>query len=82
MDFVGCRGKFFVHRPGDDRELYWYCAKPEAEDFLFSLPYVHASMLFRREALQQVKGYDSSKRAVRAEDYDLLLRLYAAGMRT
>jgi len=81
VDFVGCRGKFFVHRPGDDRELYWYCAKPEAEDFLFSLPYVHASMLFRREALQQVKGYDSSKRAVRAEDYDLLLRLYAAGMR-
>ena len=77
--FVGTRGEFFVKVPGDDGERYWFCAVPGAEDFLFSLPYVHASIMFRREALQKVRGYDASCHAVRVEDYDLLLRLCAAG---
>lgn len=78
--FVGTRGEFFVHNVGDDGELYWYCARPQAEDFLFSLPFVHASIMFRKEALDRVCGYDSSSYVIRVEDYDLLLRLYAAGL--
>ncbi len=81
FDFVGSRGEFFVSRIGDDGEQYPYWKSPEAEDFLFSLPYVHASILFRREALERVRGYDSGRLAVRVEDYDLLLRMYAAGLR-
>lgn len=77
--FVGSRGEFFIHRMGDDGACYPFCRVPKASDFLFSLPYVHASLLFRREALEQVHGYDSRRCAVRAEDYDLLLRLYGAG---
>ncbi len=80
-DFVGCKGEFFVNQIGDDGEIYWYCRKPESKDFLFSLPYVHASMLFRKESLKRVQGYDISKNVIRAEDYDLLLRLYGEGMR-
>ncbi len=79
--FVGCRGEFFVERPGDDGECYWFCEKPKPEDFLFSLPFVHASIMFRREVLEAVGGYDCSKRVVRAEDFDLLLRIYGAGYR-
>lgn len=60
--------------------MYWYCARPKAEDFLFSLPFVHASVMFRKEALEQVCGYDNSWYAVRVEDYDLLLRLYVTGL--
>lgn len=78
--FAGSRGAFFIHRIGDDGEIYPYCRNPQAADFLFSLPYVHASMMFRKEALEQVQGYDSRRCVVRAEDYDLLLRLYGEGM--
>ncbi len=78
--FAGSRGEFFVHRIGDDGERYWYNSKPQAEDFLFSLPYVHASIMFRREALERVHGYDSSRRVIRVEDYDLLLRMCADGL--
>lgn len=80
-DFVGCRGEFFVEAPGDDGECYWFCEKPEPEDFLFSLPYVHASIMFRKKVLDAVGGYDCSRRVVRAEDFDMLLRIYAAGYR-
>lgn len=79
--FAGCRGEFFIQNIGDDKERYWYRSRPEARDFLFSLPYVHASLMFRREALELVHGYDSSRLAVRVEDYDLLLRLYGMGQR-
>lgn len=80
-DFVGCKGEFFVNQIGDDGEIYWYCRQPEPKDFLFSLPFVHASMLFRKEALERVHGYDMSKNVIRAEDYDLLLRLYGEGLK-
>lgn len=81
LDFAGCRGEFFISSIGDDKQCYPYCRLPQPEDFLFSLPYVHASVMFRKTALEQVGGYDSSRFAVRAEDYDLLLRMYAAGLR-
>lgn len=80
LSFAGSRGEFFTNKIGDDGELYWYSDKPKAEDFLFSLPYVHGSIMFRREALLHVHGYDGSRHAVRAEDYDLLLRMCAAGL--
>lgn len=77
--FVGCRGEFFIRHIGDDGECYWFCRKPKAEDFLFSLPFVHASLMFQTKVILQIGGYDCSRRAVRVEDYDLLLRLYAKG---
>ncbi len=80
-DFAGSRGEYFIKSIGDDGEKYWYCKNPMPEDFLFSLPFVHASLMFRRESLVFVNGYDGSKRATRVEDYDLLLRMYAKGMR-
>lgn len=78
--FVGSRGEFFIRKIGDDGEGYPFCQYPQAADFLFSLPYVHASLLFCREALEQVEGYDSHRYAIRVEDYDLLLRLYGIGL--
>lgn len=52
---------------------------PKKEDFLFSMPFIHPTLMFRRTAIQLVGGYSQSKWAVLCEDYDLLLRLYEKG---
>lgn len=81
FNFVGIRGERFQKAPGDMEKPYWFCAVPQREDFLMTLPFVHASLMFRREALFSVDGYDESSRVERSEDYDMLLRMYAEGMR-
>ena len=79
LSFAGTRGRFFRREPGDLREDYWFVQQPEPKDFLMTLPYVHASLMFRREGLEAVGGYDTGKWAQRSEDYELLMRLYADG---
>lgn len=54
---------------------------PQPKDFLFVQPFVHGSLMFRRSALEEVQGYRVSKETRRAEDYDLLMRQYAIGIR-
>lgn len=53
---------------------------PEIRDFLFVQPFVHPTLIFRREALLAVGGYSSDKHCLNCEDYDLLLRLYEEGL--
>ena len=53
---------------------------PEAKDFLFTLPFIHGSLLFRREILLH-NPYRVSKETRRTEDYELLMRLYARRIR-
>lgn len=54
---------------------------PEVKDFLFRQPFIHPSMMFRKEALLAIGGYSEAAHCILCEDYDLLLRLYAAGYR-
>lgn len=54
---------------------------PQQKDLLKGIPFVHASSMFKREALNAVGGYRISKMTRRGEDYDLIMRLYAAGFR-
>lgn len=79
--FVGSRGEFFKNMIGDDGEQYWFVANPEPKDFLFSLPFAHASCMFRKEVLEKVDGYAETKKSFRVEDYDMFLRVYAEGYR-
>lgn len=81
FSFVGIRGERFQNMPGDMDKPYWFCAQPQAKDFLMTLPFVHGSLMFRRQALLDAGGYDESPRVERSEDYDLLLRMYAKGLR-
>lgn len=53
--------------------------RPTVEDFYINQPYIHPTLIFRREALEAVGGYCVSKDCILCEDYDLLLRLYKAG---
>lgn len=79
LDFVGCNVNLVCEgRPVGQRRVP---ARPEVRDFYFSQPYIHPTLLFRRETLERVDGYSEDKRCVLCEDYDLLLRLYAAGCR-
>lgn len=55
--------------------------KPTVKDFFFVQPFVHPTLMFRREALLAVDGYSEDPCCILCEDYDLLLRLYAKGYR-
>ena len=53
--------------------------QPKKRDFLSTSPFVHPTVMFRREALEAVKNYRVSKETRRTEDYDLFMRLYSHG---
>lgn len=52
---------------------------PQVKDFLFVQPFIHPSMIFRRDCLETVGGYSDAENRRGCEDYDLLLRLYKSG---
>lgn len=76
--FVGSIGQFFSTNPGDQQKQYWYCGSPEKKDFLMTLPFVHASLMFRSNVFATLM-YSESRTVLRSEDYHLLMRLYAVG---
>lgn len=43
-------------------------------------PFFHPTMLFHRSVFEQVNGYSETAETRRTEDYDLVMRLAAAGM--
>ena len=62
----------------DERDTYgveFFPEKVTNRDFLFSSPYKHGSVMFRREALVRVGGYRVAKETRRTEDYDLFMRM-------
>lgn len=54
---------------------------PQKADFLYGTPFCHAPCMARREAFQAVGGYTEDKKYLRVEDFDLWVKLYAAGYR-
>lgn len=52
---------------------------PTVRNFLFVQPFIHPSLMFRRECLEKIKYYSESKYCYGCEDYDLLLHLYQCG---
>jgi glycosyltransferase EpsE len=77
--FVGARGVYFNDSLEGNLGKYWYCKYPKKEDFLFTLPFVHGSLMFRKQSLLTVHGYKEDQWVRRSEDYDLLMRMYAKG---
>lgn len=54
-------------------------AEPQKRDFLHGTQFVHPATIFRKRCLENVGGYWEDKITRRTEDYDLFMRLYAAG---
>ena len=55
--------------------------RPKAQDFLFSSPYIHPSVLFLKKFLVENGGYNESSRFLLCEDYELFIRLHQNGGR-
>lgn len=53
--------------------------KPEKKDLLFNSPFVHPSVMMRKEMLEKINGYRAVKETRRCEDYDLWMRMYSCG---
>lgn len=77
VSFVGCCVELERDGcPAGERRLP---ERPTVQDFLFVQPFIHPTLIFHREVLEQVGGYSEEPRCVGCEDYDLLLRLYEKG---
>lgn len=77
--FVGCEAN--LERDGKPVGIRQLPVRSEVKDFLFVQPFLHPTLLFRREALESAGGYCEEPRCLGCEDYDLLLRLYETGYR-
>ena len=56
-------------------------ASPTRRDLVRGAPFVHPSVMFRRHAVAGVGNYSEDAVRWRVEDFDLWVRLYAAGHR-
>ncbi len=76
---VGCNSFLF-----DDSETWGerkMSVSPGKTDFIWGIPFIHPTVMMRKDELLKVGGYRQSKETRRAEDYDLFVRMYAAGMK-
>lgn len=55
--------------------------KPMKNDFYWNSPFMHPTILIRKNAYETVNGYRISKETRRCEDIDLFMRMYAAGFK-
>ncbi len=54
---------------------------PGKEDFLWNIPFIHPSMVLRKEALEETGGYNVESVNRRCEDYTLVMEMYSKGYR-
>lgn len=55
--------------------------KPSKRSFLKRSPFMHPTVMIRRQIYDEMNGYRFAKETRRAEDYDLFMRIYAKGYR-
>lgn len=61
---------------------------PKASDFLFVSPFAHPTIMYRASSLEKIKDpetgwiYSEDKKIGRSEDYDLFMRMHAAGLKS
>lgn len=77
IDWVGCRALLF-----DECGTWGIASRPERPDqgdYLKYSPFVHPSVMFRKKVLMDAGGYSESAFTAKCEDYELFMRLAAAG---
>lgn len=66
-----------------DDEGVWGIEKmreiPCKTDFLSYSPYIHPSVVFRKDILKRLNGYKVAAETMRCEDYELFMRLHQQG---
>lgn len=75
--WCGCSAELF------DSEGFWgkriMTLEPGIADLLKYSPYIHSSVIFRKNVLEEAGGYLVTRDTQRCEDYELFLRLHAMG---
>ena len=77
--FVGCAIERF-----DEGGVWKKCStivKPTPKVFYKSSGFVHPTIMMRKSAIEQVKGYREAWYTNRCEDYDLWMRMYSKGLK-
>jgi len=78
FDFCGTCADFFDDNgKWGERKMQ---KEPQNKSFLFTSPFIHATILANKGLFEQVR-YQTSRPYRRCEDYDLFLRWYEAGFR-
>lgn len=75
--WVGCKAD--ISDDSGIRGEYPVPEKPEKTSFLWNSPFIHPSIMIRRDDILSVGGYRVSRETRRGQDYDMFMRLYAAG---
>lgn len=76
---VGC-GAEMIDEKGTWGERH-LIADPDRKDFLFGSPFMHPTIMMRREVFDRLGGYCTEDFALRTEDYELFMRMYEMGER-
>lgn len=80
LGFVSGSMAAFVENPGEtftvlkNKKEY-----PTKWDFLWNTPFFHPVSMFTRECIMSVGGYRVAEETRRGQDYDMFMRMYAAG---
>lgn len=61
--------------------LIRYIEIPKEKDLIRGSQFCHAGCMMRAAVLRELNGYSTSESTARVEDYDLWVRMYAAGYR-
>ncbi len=78
-DWCGTNAKVF-----DSRGIWGHTTRPEiptAKDYLKYSPYIHPTVMYRREILMDNDGYAAREETLRCEDYEIFMRLFQTGGR-
>lgn len=73
-------GCYRVNEAGDRKEVLPF-EHIQKKDLIWGGHFIHASCIFRKEALLSVGGYTDNPYTKRDQDYHLLMKLYGAGYR-
>lgn len=74
---VSCDMSLF-DKDGEFRVIH-YSKEPTGKSLLRTSQFCHAGCMMRTSVMKELGGYSESKNCERVEDYDLWVRLYAAG---
>lgn len=77
FDVVGCAAKI---SDGNSIQGIRICKEyPEENDVLNGTPFIHPSIMMKKEVYDQLGGYTVSRRTIRGQDWDLWFRFFAHG---
>jgi len=62
-------------------QTYHKTTYPTKYNFLWGVSFFHPATLFKKECIKAVGGYRVAKETRRGQDYDMFMRLYAAGFK-